>query len=282
MKRLFFIIVFLLLNIVTLSQDIVYDTILGNRLNWRRVKTGSTEKLISIAYENLGFIARSKVLLSAGIWDGLEQGVDYRLVNIGTDTIVFEYKTDPPLNLLLYKYYYNDSTYISFFGLRKAELGSGLFEGRYLFVCPIIKNSIVNIYEGIGSRRKLLLSVKEPIDEYLYKDYIISGQVTFQTIKGSTRILIPVVFEFIKDDLTELKIDVFPNPTVNFVNIQIINNDGFKLRIFDNKPQIVYQQYIDMDYTTINIDQLKSGLYTLVFSSMSNETIQYVHKLIIK
>jgi len=126
------------------------------------------------------------------------------------------------------------------------------------------------------------LSVKEPIDEYLYKDYIISGQVTFQTIKGSTRILIPVVFEFIKDDLTELKIDVFPNPTVNFVNIQIINNDGFKLRIFDNKPQIVYQQYIDMDYTTININQLKPGLYTLVFSSMSNETIQYVHKLIIK
>jgi hypothetical protein len=282
MKGRLLLIILLLININSFGQDVVYDTVIGNKLNWRRIKTGSTEELISISYENLGFISRSKVLLAAGIWTGLREGVDYRLEDINSDTIIFEYKTNPPLNIILYKYYYNDSTYISFFGLRKAELESELFSGRYLFVCPVIKKSTVNIYQGIGANRKLFLSVKEPIDELLYKDYLVSGQITFQTINGSKQILIPTVLEFIEDEPFTLKVDIFPNPATDLINIQILNNEGFILRIFDEKPQMIYQQYLETDYTTINIKTFKPGLYILIFSSKSNETIQYVHKLIIK
>jgi len=260
----------------------VYDSIRGDRLDWRRIKIGSKETIYGVGYANLGIISRSKILLSAGIWSGLAEGIDYKLVNLNNDTLTFEYKSDSNLNLILYKYYYNDTLYTSFFGLRKANLGDELFTGKYLFVCPISNGSTVHVYNGIGKNKKLFMSVSPKIEESLYQDYLVSNEITFVAIKGSKQILIPTVIEFIEDDTKTFNIDIYPNPTSDNINIQIINNTGTILRIFNNKPLLVYQNKLDQDFTSIDLSSLKSGIYLLVFSEPTIESIIHVYKLIKK
>jgi hypothetical protein len=281
MKKLLLLLL-LFLSIQLFSQDIVYDSIRGDRLDWRRIKIGSKETIYGVGYANLGIISRSKILLSAGIWSGLTDGIDYKLVDLKNDTLTFEYKSDSNLNLILYKYYYNDTLYNSFFGLRKANLGDELFTGKYLFVCPISQGSTVHVYNGIGRNKKLFMSVSPTIEESLYRDYLVTNKITFVAIKGSKQILIPTVIEFIEDDTKTFDIDIYPNPTSDNINIQIINNTSTILRIFNNKPLLVYQNRLDQDFTSIDLSSLKSGIYLLVFSEPTTESIIHVYKLIKK
>ena len=63
MKKFIFLLLFLLYSFLSFSQDIVYDSIVGNPENWRRIKIGQSETILNTFYENTGIICESKLLL---------------------------------------------------------------------------------------------------------------------------------------------------------------------------------------------------------------------------
>lgn len=279
------ILLFLLLLFANLAsaQDFVYDSIRGNQTYWRRIKVGQSEKLTGVWYENMGIIVRSKVLLAARVWDGLQENIDYRIDSIKPDTLLFEFNASPPLNMIIYKYYYTDTTFYNFIGIRKAELGSDLFTGQYLFICPIIENSYVNVFEGIGANRKILLTIDgNNIIETNYRDYSVSKQITFQVIKGSKVFLFPKTLEYITDTNENFadSIKIYPNPVTDILNVDMPGNMGVMLRIYNNKPQLLYQEFVNTDNKVINVSNLFSGMYLLVISDYNNGSIITVKKII--
>lgn len=285
MKKTTILLLLLLLCNLVSAQDIVYDSIRGNQSNWRRLKTGQNEKLEGVWYENLGTIAKSKVLLAARIWDDVEENIDFRIDSLKNDTIVFEYKTSPPLNLIIYKFYYNDSSFYNFIGLRKAEVGSDLFTGQYLFICPIISNSIVNVFEGIGSSRRILFSMNgDEVNESSYGDYNVSEEITFQVVEGSQTILIPKILSFITsvDENLADNIKIYPNPISDFLNIEFGENNGVMVRIFSNKPILIYQEYVEEENKVIDVSNFSSGVYVLVISDAKSGSIITTKKIIKK
>ena len=79
MKKLLVIILFLIFSSLTLAQDIVYDSIRGDRNYWFRAKGGENEQFtLALMYENQGMLTQSKVISSAGILDGLIPNKDYK------------------------------------------------------------------------------------------------------------------------------------------------------------------------------------------------------------
>ena len=283
MKKTTILILFLLFlcNLVS-AQDIVYDSTRGNQNYWRREKAGKDEKVTGLWYENLGIIVRSKVLLAARVWDGLQENVDFRIDSLLNDTIVFEYKTTPPLNLIFYQYYVNDTISYNFIGLRKAAVGSDLFTGQYLYICPIINGSQIKIFEGIGANRSLLLSINADDYNINYTDYNVSEQITFQIIKGTQTILRPKILDFttsIDENLAD-KIKMYPNPTSDLLSIEIPGNSGVMIRIFNNKPTLIYQEYLSEESKMIDVSTFPIGIYVLVISDEKSGSIITSKKII--
>jgi hypothetical protein len=285
MKKIVLLLLLLLFNNLVYSQDIVYDSIYGNPIYWRAIRKGQSEKLVDFRYENTGTIVRSKVLLSARVWDGLTENVDYWLDSLKSDTMVFEYKTSPPLNMITYRYYYNDSSFYNFIGLRKAELGSDLFTGQYLLICPVIKDSHINIFEGIGANRKILYSINtNDINDTSYKDFNVPEQITFQVIQGTKLILYPKVLNittYVKDINIKL-INIYPNPVSDFITVEMTGNMGVVIRIYNIKPQIVYEEYVLTEKKIIDVSNLPSGIYFLIISDYHKGNIIATKKLMKK
>jgi hypothetical protein len=287
MKRIKFLLGLLLLcNFITSAQDVVYDSIVGNKSYWRNIKVGPTEKLISTFYENQGILAKSKVLMAAGIWDGLSENVDYRLQKFNHDTITFEFKSDQALNLNLYKYYWDDTNFASFLGLRKASLGGDIFTGQYLYICPVTAGSIVYVYTGTGSKRKLYLTINaNQLIDASYKDYSVLSSMTVKVIHGDHLMMHSMVNTYIPPTPTDNiadRITVWPNPTKNFLNIKIINNPGVIIRIYDQKPLLKYEDLNFVSETTkIDVTSWMSGVYFVVFVSKENGSILYTVKAVV-
>jgi len=288
MRKLLLII--LLINSLIFSnllegQDIVYDSLRGSPTNWRRIRWGSSETLNSTWFENEGIIVRSKVLLTARVWDGLVQNVDYTLnyFPFPTDRIISEYKTTGPTNLIIYKYYGPVDT-IYYAGLRKAELGSDLFTGQYMIIDPVIPNPncVINIYNGIGSGRQLFLSIKRnTISDSDIGDYVMSDQVTFETISGTNVQIRSKVLEFIEVDTAKYEFKLWPNPVIDNFNLEILGNDGLMMRIFDIKPSLLYQEFLSSEENVINVSFLKRGLYFVVISDEKMGNIYKTIKIVI-
>ena len=282
MKKIIILLFLLFLCNLVSAQDIVYDSTRGNQNYWRREKAGKDEKVTGLWYENLGIIARSKVLLSARVWDGLQENVDFRIDSLLNDTIVFEYKTTPPLNLIFYQYYVNDTVSYDFIGLRKAAVGSDLFTGQYLYICPIIKGSQINIFEGIGANRSLLLSINADDFNIIYTDYNVSEQITFQVVKGTQTIIRPKILDFttsVDENLVD-KIKIYPNPTSDLLSIEIPGNGGVMVRIFNNKPTLIYQEYLSEESKIIDVSSFPTGIYVLVISDEKSGSIITSKKII--
>lgn len=285
MKKTLSILVFLLCWFSLQAQDIVYDSLRGNKDYWRRIRWGTSENLNSTWFENQGIISRSKVLLTARVWDGLVKDVDYTLTYFPfpTERIIAEYKTTGPTNLIIYKYYGPVDT-IYYVGLRKAELGSDLFTGQYMIIDPIIPNPncVINIYNGIGSSRRLFLSIKKStISDSDIGDYVMSNQVTFETISGTNVQIRAKILKFIRVDTTKYEIKIWPNPvTENNFNLQILKNDGLMMRIFDIKPALLYQEFLSSEENIIDVSWFKPGLYFVVISDEKKGNIYETIKII--
>ena len=285
MKTKILLIIFLIFSSLLVAQDIVYDSVRGNTTNWRRIKFGNAETINSTWYENEGIICRSKVLLSARVWDGLQRDKDYKIISFTfpTDKVTFEFKTTGKTNLIVYKFYSIDTIY--YVGLRKAELGDDLFTGKYLFVCPLItkQNCTINIYDGIGSNRSLVLSLKdEVVSDVDCADYQLSNQVTFQVINGTKILLQPIVKEFTPVEELNL-IYVWPNPTSNILNVNVEGNTKrLIVSIYNFNSQLLHQEYLESSYLELNVSGYKPGMYVLVITDYIDKNIIYTTKIIVQ
>lgn len=282
-KLLLFIL--LLFSFSLSAQDIVYDPQIGNKNYWRRIKVGEKEKILNTYFQNLGLISRSKVLMGAGILDGISPNVDYEIYPLDYDTIVFEFKTNSLLNLNFYRYEYDENRHFNFAGLRKANRGDDMFSGQYLFVCPISADAYVTIYKGIGSKRKEFLSFKGSEmdeEEYIYTDYDVPDEMTIKVINGQRQILHAIIKRYIIDENDfQSRVAIWPVPANTYLNIKILENSGIILRIYNLSGVLLLEKQVNEELITLDVSSYKSGNYILVFSDYNFGNILYSTKIVI-
>lgn len=287
MKKLLVIILFLIFSSLTLAQDIVYDSIRGDRNYWFRAKGGENEQFtLALMYENQGMLTQSKVISSAGILDGLIPNKDYKDYSFSYDTLTYEIKTKDSLNAYVYRFFYNDTTYQYFVALRKATLGASVFEGQYYFITPLVSlNSIVRVYDGIGTNRRLVVTlVANQMDEFDIQEYELSNQVTVKGVKVSKVLRSSRTQTFIGDEDDNIDfadyVKIWPNPVKDILHIKMMQHDGVIINLFSTKPMLVYQKEVTSDYHEIDVTRYSSGSYILMITDM-NGIILYTGKLII-
>ena len=287
MKKLLVIILFLIFSSLTLAQDIVYDSIRGDRNYWFRAKGGENEQFtLALMYENQGMLTQSKVISSAGILDGLIPNKDYKDYSFSYDTLTYEIKTKDSLNAYVYRFFYNDTTYQYFVALRKAPLGASVFEGQYYFITPLVSlNSIVRVYDGIGTNRRLVVTlVANQMDEFDIQEYELSNQITVKGVKVSKVLRSSKTQTFIGDEDDNIDfadyVKIWPNPVKDILHIKMMQHDGVIINLFSTKPMLVYQKEVTSDYHEIDVTRYSSGSYILMITDM-NGIILYTGKLII-
>lgn len=287
MKKLLVIILFLIFSSLTLAQDIVYDSIRGDRNYWFRAKGGENEQFtLALMYENQGMLTQSKVISSAGILDGLIPNKDYKDYSFSYDTLTYEIKTKDSLNAYVYRFFYNDTTYQYFVALRKAPLGASVFEGQYYFITPLVSlNSIVRVYDGIGTNRRLVVTlVANQMDEFDIQEYELSNQVTVKGVKVSKVLRSSRTQTFIGDEDDNIDfadyVKIWPNPVADILHIKMMQHDGVIINLFSTKPMLVYQKEVTSDYHEIDVTRYSTGSYILMITDM-NGIILYTGKLII-
>jgi len=77
---------------------------------------------------------------------------------------------------------------------------------------------------------------------------------------------------FIKDNLTEDNISVYPNPANNYLKIDIANNDVSGIDIYNITGQKVLSQNKTGNSGTVNISSLPKGSYLLKIKTTDNKT----------
>lgn len=287
MKKLLVIILFLIFSSLTLAQDIVYDSIRGDRNYWFRAKGGENEQFtLALMYENQGMLTQSKVISSAGILDGLIPNKDYKDYSFSYDTLTYEIKTKDSLNAYVYRFFYNDTTYQYFVALRKAPLGASVFEGQYYFITPLVSlNSIVRVYDGIGTNRRLVVTlVANQMDEFDIQEYELTNQATVKGVKVSKVLRSSRTQTFIGDEDDNIDfadyVKIWPNPVKDILHIKMMQHDGVIINLFSTKPMLVYQKEVTSDYHEIDVTRYSTGSYILMITDM-NGIILYTGKLII-
>lgn len=280
MKVHIFFLVFWFLGLSLSGQDIVYDSIVGNQSNWFRIKGGTIEKLIRTEFENQAIIRQSKVLSAAGLLENMEKGVDYVDYTFPYDTLTYEFKTDVPINVIVYKYYHNDTTYRYYVGFRKSILGANMFEGKYMFICPIVAvGSEIKIYDKIGNLKTLFFTLKpENMNDNLIGDYNLSNEITIQGIKVSRTLRASKTRGILTNlpDNSFYNIKIWPNPISDYINIRILNNKGVMVRLFDSSPTLKYQELINSDEIKIDLSSFLSGYYILVITDKKENIIEVI------
>lgn len=272
MRKLLIVILFLIISSSILSQDIVYDSIRGDRNYWYRIKAGENEQItLGLMFENQGILSQSKVLSGAGILDNMIEGVDYKDYPLPYDTLIYEFNTKDPVNLLVYKFYTNDTTVNYYAGIRKAELGVSTLEGQYLFIVPlIILNSEVKIYNGIGTNRELFLELNQSqMSDNSLREYSLSNKVTIKGINISRMIRSSKTQDYVTKIDEEFKshVKIWPNPVSDILHLEMENSDKVIVTIFDMKPQMIYQESILSNYQDIDFNNYKNGTYIIMISN---------------
>ena len=286
MKKILIGLLFILFNSLLLSQDIVYDSIYGDKNYWLRVKGGENEQVtLALMYENQGLLTQSKVISGAGILNGLIPNRDFKDYSFNYDTLTYEIKTKDSINVIVYRFFYNDTTFQYFVALRKAPLGASIFEGQYYFVTPLVSlNSIVRVYDGIGTNRRLVVTlVANQMDEFDIQEYELTNQATVKGVKVSKVLRSSKTQTFIgEDDDIDFAdyVKIWPNPVADILHIKMIQHDGVIIHLFSAKPMLVYQKTVLQDYHEIDVTSFSSGPYVLLITD-TNGIVLYTTKIII-
>ena len=219
MKRILLIILLLLFSIISLSQDVIYDPVIGDTLKWMKVKNNETTTL-SLFFENEKTLRTSKMLRATGFMYGLKEELDYVMHHYNRDTLMYEFNSDQNLNLIVYRYYYSDSVFCYFVGLRKATLGEDKTKGKYLIIIPVNSSPIpvtINVYKGIGNLKTLFTSITlSNLNDSSLRDYdLATDKISIETLNGSRSLLRSIVtqrfilngFNFLENSSTIIKIE---------------------------------------------------------------------------
>jgi extracellular elastinolytic metalloproteinase len=121
---------------------------------------------------------------------------------------------------------------------------------------------------------------------YTSKARVITAQkdTTFAEAQGRGSIVEPTVFTATNDILSDLKVKVFPNPTSDVININIINNESVKAKIelvsVDGK--VVYQSQTELLGThesviPIDVSTYPSGIY---FAKVQTDKKVIIEKIV--
>jgi len=212
--------------------------------------------------------------------------VDYKDYTFLYDTMTYEFSTDVPINMIVYKYILDDGTPLFFVGLRKASLGESMFNGQYMFISPlVVLDSEVRIYQGIGSGRTLFLSLKpSQLTDNSITDYMLSNKVTLQGIRVS-RILRASKTRNVLIGINDINTSVIrygPNPVSYEFHIKIFNNRGVVVRIFNDQPKLIYENRTSNDEIIIDVSSYSSGIYFIVITDELIENIISTIKMIKK
>lgn len=97
------------------------------------------------------------------------------------------------------------------------------------------------------------------------------GQVLNTTITGtngsvSTGVQQPYeifVFTGIKETKINLKMNVYPNPTVDFLSLEVENNENLSYQLYDLKGKLITSKKITDKKTTISMQNLSTATYVL-------------------
>ncbi len=286
MKKLLTIILFLFLSSLALAQDIVYDSIRGDRNYWFRAKGGENEQYtLALMYENQGMLTQSKVISGAGILNGLIPNRDFKDYSFNYDTLTYEIKTKDSINVIVYQFFYDDVTSQYFVALRKAPLGTSIFEGQYYFITPLVSlNSIVRVYEGIGAGRRLIVTlVANQMDELDIQEYEIGNQATVKGVKVSKVLRSSKTQTFINEgDSINFAdyVKIWPNPVKDILHIKMLQHKGVIINLFSMRPILVYQETVLDDYHEIDVKRYAPGPYVLVITDTFGFVL-YTTKIIV-
>ncbi|MBL0054363.1 MAG: T9SS type A sorting domain-containing protein [Bacteroidetes bacterium] len=77
---------------------------------------------------------------------------------------------------------------------------------------------------------------------------------------------------------TELSLNIFPNPTTDFVNITTENDEQINLSVIDAQGKIIKQVQHSTDQTQIDFTQLQAGTYFIVAQSANSRNTYKVIK----
>eukprot|EP00389_Voromonas_pontica_P016085 GDKH01025152.1.p1 GENE.GDKH01025152.1~~GDKH01025152.1.p1 ORF type:complete len:154 (+),score=3.96 GDKH01025152.1:49-510(+) len=102
------------------------------------------------------------------------------------------------------------------------------------------------------------------------------GEVVIETVgngsntltQGFHQTLLEIVG--LEDHLSDLQVSIFPNPTDEFLMIEVSDFSSLKYQLVDQTGRLVNQDELKSSQTQINVTQLSAGVYTLFLTT--NET----------
>ena len=115
--------------------------------------------------------------------------------------------------------------------------------------------------------------------EYKYEDRTTADETTYYRLK---QIDTNGQFEYsqiisIKNQLKNLEVNVFPNPSKDFITISGVSSES-QIIITNNTNKIVLDQMIN-DGETVDISRLTDGVYTIIISNNSKKSTQRLEKI---
>jgi len=73
---------------------------------------------------------------------------------------------------------------------------------------------------------------------------------------------------------TQLKINIFPNPTSNQILVEVKDDKiGYKIKVYNIQGQLVVNKTVTQSKSNINLNDLKNGLYILTVENLKGEVV---------
>jgi Domain of unknown function (DUF4465)/Secretion system C-terminal sorting domain len=87
-------------------------------------------------------------------------------------------------------------------------------------------------------------------------------------------------FVGLAEQTSEINFNVYPNPTSNFINIQLSNNieQPLEAKILDISGKTIYAKSLTQIETDLNVNFLQSGIYFLELTSGKQKTVKKIVK----
>ena len=77
------------------------------------------------------------------------------------------------------------------------------------------------------------------------------------------------------------EIRIFPNPSAQYLNFSIEQDQPMVLEIFNLESQLIQSIQLAPNNNSVDISSLNNGLYTVIFKSAKDQSIVFIDKLAI-